>query len=211
MTRKKTPRQLDREIASALARRPSTHAHAKRRGPESPSAWMSKAAGIIVDDVRASDAYRNGREEVLRSAVEQIGPSPSVERLRELGGLTEIVKRQIAQATTRGLDDNLGSPMFPHTARRQLAREIAPLRTEVQMRIARSHATRKVSDDNGTFYLTDGHERPLGAEFATRAAAKRAALKIVREKIHPRIEVWHRWRGDRYMQGLASEEGWSDV
>ena len=67
------------------------------------------------------------------------------------------------------------------------------------------------SDDEGDFYLTDSRERPLGPEFSSRAAAKRAAMKLVREEVHPRVEVWHRWRGDRYMQGQASDEGWSDV
>lgn len=76
------------------------------------------------------------------------------------------------------------------------------------------HATKKSAtrtDDEGIFYLTDTHERPLGPEFATRLAAKRAAMKLVRERTYPRVEVWHRWQGDRYMQGLASDEGWSDV
>jgi hypothetical protein len=67
------------------------------------------------------------------------------------------------------------------------------------------------SEDEGVFYLTDTREQPLGPEFRSRLAAKRAARKLVREGTHPRVEVWHRWRGDRYMQGLASEEGWSDV
>jgi hypothetical protein len=66
-------------------------------------------------------------------------------------------------------------------------------------------------DEAGTFYLTDSKERPLGVELQTRPAAKRAAMKLVREGTHPRVEVWHRWRGGRYMQGQASEDGWSDV
>jgi hypothetical protein len=66
-------------------------------------------------------------------------------------------------------------------------------------------------DDAGIFYLTDTKERSLGPEFPSRLAAKRAAMKLVRDGTHPRVEVWHRWRGDRYMQGLASDEGWSDV
>lgn len=210
MTRKKTSAQLDREIAETLARKPS-RAHAKKpRGHESPSAWMSKAANIITDDVRASDAYRQGREDVLRRATSAIGPSPSVERLRHLGGLTKIVTTAIDDATTPGLDDNLGSPMFPHTARQQLRREIATLRTEVQTHFARAHATRK-RDDGGVFFLTDSREHPLGPEFTSRTAAKRAAMKLVREGTHPLVEVWHRWQGGRYMQGLAKDEGWSDV
>jgi hypothetical protein len=67
------------------------------------------------------------------------------------------------------------------------------------------------TDDAGVFYLTDTKEQPLGPEFRSRLAAKRAALKLVRAGSHPRVEVWHRWRGDRYMQGLANEDGWSDV
>jgi hypothetical protein len=70
---------------------------------------------------------------------------------------------------------------------------------------------KETDDDEGVFYLTDSHERPLGPEFSSRTAAKRAAMKLVREGAHPRVEVWHRWRGGRYMQGLASDEGWSDV
>ena len=69
-------------------------------------------------------------------------------------------------------------------------------------------------DDAGVFYLTEA--TPLSApldvpHFQTRQAAKRAALKIVREGKYPAVEVWHAWQGDRYMQGLASKEGWSDV
>lgn len=67
------------------------------------------------------------------------------------------------------------------------------------------------SDDAGIFYITDAQEKPLGPEFRSFLAAKRAAMKLVRDGAHSRVEVWHRWRGDRYMQGLASEEGWSDV
>lgn len=67
------------------------------------------------------------------------------------------------------------------------------------------------SSDEGVFYLTDTREQSLGPKFRSRLAAKRAAMKLVREGAHPRVEVWHRWRGDRYMQGLASEDGWSDV
>jgi len=69
-------------------------------------------------------------------------------------------------------------------------------------------------DDEGTFYLAKATptSTPLDwPELKTRLAAKRAAMRLVREGRYPRVEVWHRWRGDRYMQGLASEEGWSDV
>jgi hypothetical protein len=64
----------------------------------------------------------------------------------------------------------------------------------------------------GAFYLTDTHARPLGsATFRSLQAAKGTAMKLVREGVYSRVEVWHRWRGDRYMQGQASDEGWSDV
>ena len=83
---------------------------------------------------------------------------------------------------------------------------------QLDREIAASLAGRKDTDnDEGVFCLTDTHERPLGPEFSSRAAAKRAAMKIVREGVRPRVEVWHRWRGNRYMQGQASGEGWSDV
>ena len=83
---------------------------------------------------------------------------------------------------------------------------------QLDREIAAALAGPKDTDnDEGLFYVTDTHEHPLGPEFSSRAAAKRAAMKLVREGVHPRVEVWHRWRGDRYMQGLASEDGWSDV
>jgi hypothetical protein len=37
------------------------------------------------------------------------------------------------------------------------------------------------------------------------------AMKLVREGAHPGVEVWHRWRGASYMQGVADEDGWSNV
>lgn len=71
---------------------------------------------------------------------------------------------------------------------------------------------------SGTYYLmaldawpSDPVGQPLDLEFQSRPTAKRAAMKLVREGVHPRVEVWHRWRGDNYMQGLASKEGWADV
>lgn len=69
----------------------------------------------------------------------------------------------------------------------------------------------QLADNEGVFYLTDTKEQPLGPEFRSRLAAKRAAMKLVREGARPVVEVWHRWRGDRYMQGRANEDGWSDV
>ena len=82
---------------------------------------------------------------------------------------------------------------------------------QLNREIAATLAGRASTDDEGVFYLTDRRERPLGPELSSRAAAKRAALKLVRGGAHPRVEVWHRWGGGRYMQGLANEDGWSDV
>jgi hypothetical protein len=114
--------------------------------------------------------------------------------------------REIAIATARSAEQKLAA----------IARTRRPTQAETQDALrayaAAASVTRSdLDDDKGVFYLTDAHERPLGPEFPTRGSAKRAAMKLVREEVHPRVEVWHRWRGDRYMQGLASEEGWSDV
>ena len=105
------------------------------------------------------------------------------------------------------LDDDLAGHAHEHHAKKksgaQLDREIATALTKQE--------SNEDDVDAGVFYLTDTKERPLGPEFSSRTAAKRAAMKIVREGAHPRVEVWHHWRGGRYMQGLANEEGWSDV
>jgi hypothetical protein len=87
----------------------------------------------------------------------------------------------------------------------QLDREIAD--------VIAKHAAPSDDDDEGTFYLAEATptSAPLGPEFRSRLAAKRAAMKLVREGARRAVEVWHRWRGGNYMQGLADEEGWSDV
>jgi hypothetical protein len=87
---------------------------------------------------------------------------------------------------------------------------VKQLNREIAAALAGQTSTRD-EDEAGTFYLTDAKEHPLGLEFRLRPAAKRAALRLVRAGTQPRVEVWHRWRGGRYMQGQASEEGWSDV
>lgn len=120
---KKTPAQLDAEIAGVLIARQSRARHGDP---------LSTAAGVVTDRVRASDTYRRGRQAVVRGAVEKVGPSPTAARLRDLGGLTKIVSDQVERASVPGLDANLGSPMFPHTPRSQLLREVGELRTEVQ-------------------------------------------------------------------------------
>ena len=87
----------------------------------------------------------------------------------------------------------------------QLDREIAD---------ALARRTSANDDDEGVFYLTENSPTnpPLDVpELRTRLAAKRAAMRLVREGKHRGVEVWHRWRGGRYMQGLADEDGWSDV
>lgn len=109
----KSPAQLDREIAEVRASK--SHATKKSRR-ESPSAWASTAAGIVAQRVRASRAYQQGRKEVVYEAIAAIGPSPSPNRLRALGGLSKIIADQVANVTTPGLDENLGSPPIPaHT------------------------------------------------------------------------------------------------
>jgi len=129
MARKKTAAQLDREIAESLARSPTS---GRRNTPVTRGDPMSTAAGIVTARVRTSEAYRLGREEVIRAAVETIGPSPTVTRLKDLGGITEVVRSQIMTAPTPGLDDNLGSSIFPLTPRSLLVREVGSLRSEVQ-------------------------------------------------------------------------------
>ena len=102
-------------------------------------------------------------------------------------------------------DDDRESPGEHSTKKKSAAR----LDHEIAAALAGS--TSAADADEGLFYLTDAKERPLGPEFSSRTAAKRAAMKLVRDGAHPRVEVWHRWRGGRYMQGQASDEGWSDV
>lgn len=130
---KKSPAQLEREISEALAGRSP---HSTKRSPGARGDPLATAAGVVTDRVRASEAYRLGQEEVVRAALRTIGPSPSVARLRELGGLTEIVRGKIDRARTPDLDRDLGSPMFPLTPRLQLARDAGVLRTRVQQILA---------------------------------------------------------------------------
>jgi hypothetical protein len=85
----------------------------------------------------------------------------------------------------------------------QLEREIAAA--------LKGSASKDDAEDEGVFFITNAREHPLGAEFRSFLAAKRAAMKLVRERAQPLVEVWHRWQGGRYLQGVAKEDGWSDV
>ena len=144
--RKKTPAQLDRDIAAALARVPGT---------------------------------------------------------KPTGRLAEIDREAKALEARYG-DNWLGYPADVSEKHRELFAE--------SLRLQNPHAPEEFSSrDKGIFYLTDGNERALGSEFNSRSLAKREAGKLVREGRHAAVEVWHRWRGGRYMQGRASEDGWSDV
>jgi hypothetical protein len=108
----------------------------------------------------------------------------------------------------------LGSPAAAHATKKTAAQ----LDAEIADTLAKYGSTPEPggygSDDEGVFYLTENSPTspPLDEpEFRTRLAAKRAAMRLVRKGQHRSVEVWHRWRGGRYMQGLASEDGWSDV
>jgi len=133
MSDRRKSAQLDREIAVTRAAQESGAgrvSYTDRRDP------LSTAAEVVTDRVRASEAYRLGRLEVVRASVEAVGPSPTADRLRALGGLTKVVNDQVDNVEVPGLDANLGSPMFPHTPRSQLHREVGALRAEVQQLLA---------------------------------------------------------------------------
>lgn len=121
-------RALYRQVTHATKRRSST---ADRGDP------LAVAAGVVVDRVRSSAAYQQGRKEVVRAALRAIGPSPQVERLRALGGLSKIVSRQVEGLSVPGLDENLGSPMFPLTPREELRHDVWALRGELQQALAK--------------------------------------------------------------------------
>ncbi len=133
MSDRKTPAQLDAEIAQALATR---QAGARKIQSARQGDPLSTAAGVVADRVRSSDAYQRGWQAVVSAAVEAVGPSPTTARLRDLGGLTKIVNDQVDNISIPGLDANLGSTMFPHTPRSQLHREVGALRAEVQQILA---------------------------------------------------------------------------
>lgn len=95
-----------------------------------------------------------------------------------------------------------------------MKKSAAQLDREIAETLARHASVREpgaYGSAKSVYYLTDLHEQPLGPEFTSRRTAKRAAMTLVHEGTHPVVEVWHRWHGDRYMQGRASSEGWSDV
>jgi len=68
----------------------------------------------------------------------------------------------------------------------------------------------EVEDDKGDFYVTDEMENELFRR-RTMTAAKRLALKLVRDRKHRVLEVHHMWRGRLNMQGKATREGWSKI
>ena len=122
--------------------------------------------------------------------------------MKPTGRLAEI-DREAKAIEARYGDNWLGYPAAVSRKHRALFAE--------SLRLQNPHVPEEAERDKGTFYLTDGAERPLGPEFSSRSLAKREASKLVRKGKHAAVEVWHRWRGGRYMQGRASEDGWSDV
>lgn len=60
------------------------------------------------------------------------------------------------------------------------------------------------------YVITDEKENEL-LRRSSRTAAKRLALKLVREGKYRHLEVHHVFRGRLHMQGQATREGWSDV
>jgi hypothetical protein len=65
-------------------------------------------------------------------------------------------------------------------------------------------------DDKGEYYVTDEGERELFRR-RTRTAAKRLALKLVRDRKHRALEVHRMFRGRLHLQGVATRQGWSEV
>ena len=198
----------------------AVHAERERQGGEGRRVYLyfDSAAGLRYDLTarEASGFLRSAKNrETLRR---QIGGTsveyrPS-EYHRASGGGHDVGfvryrdspgRREPASVFVK-FGEALGSPAGHATKKsgRQLDREIAT---------TLAHAAR-TGDGDGTYYLAEASptSAPLDEPiFKTRLAAKRAATRLVREGRHHAVEVWHRWRGDRYMQGIASQEGWSDV
>jgi len=136
-------------------------------------------------------------------AIEFTSPDGQYSDVREIRSLGAL------QRTARefGLRPQSGRRIT--TAPTRHSKKKSPARLERE--ITAALASRTPTDEEGVFYLTDTHERPLGPEFRSGLTAKRAAMKLVRDGVHPMVEVWHRWQGNRYMQGAAKKDGWSDV
>ena len=95
-----------------------------------------------------------------------------------------------------------------------MTRRKTPAQLDREVAFALSKSSRDEDDVAGVFYLTENSPTSVSLgvpEFRTLLAAKRAAMRLVRDGRYRSVEVWRRWRGDNYMQGLANEDGWSDV
>lgn len=154
-------------------------------------------------DVRKSVAHKLVQLGLVR--VEPLWTDVSYGRTRLLPAQTHHQRVNHYYATAAGIAALGHEPAHVHATKRHKSPE--QLDAEIATALAQP-------DDEGTFYLTEATptSTPLDwPEFRTRLAAQRAAMKLVRQGKYPRVEVWHRWRGGRYMQGLARKEGWSDV
>lgn len=81
---------------------------------------------------RASERFREARELAWRAALAEIGPNPTIARLRELGGFTAVAERALTAAAPAPHDE----PPYGDDAgwlRRALLAETAELRTELQI------------------------------------------------------------------------------
>lgn len=172
----------------------------KRPPGHTPSDFASTAMSSIVDRVHSSEAYRKGRSEVVQAAINVIGPSATVAHLKALGGITAIVRTEIAHAKTPGLDKDLGSSMFPLTARELLAREAGLMRTEVQVAVARTAIPTGHATKTGIRYLkitqTDGQRFILRVTAESRTLVEGIEVDAEGEEVVPRGtddkgRAWH--------------------
>jgi hypothetical protein len=184
----------------ALAHRLSGEIRALPMGPArgSPEAEWLNLAWRVVEVAQGKERAQRGssRAEALRLAT-QIAKGDRV----PVEQLIHVVLRPSEREFRKKLATERG-----HAAKKKTG---AQLDREISDALAKYNAPD--DSDDAPFYLTDTREQPLGPQFSTFEAAKRAAMKLVRTGEHRTVEVWHRWNGGRYMQGHATEEGWSDV
>ena len=174
--------------------------------PTRDAAILALGGGADAEDEDDAPLHDHARKKTAAQLDRDIAAAlarPPGQKTKPAGRLAEI-DREAKAIEARYGDNWLGYPADVSKKHRSLFAE--------SLRLQNPHVPEEDDrGDKGTFYLTDGNERPLGAEFSSRSLAKREAGKLVREGKHAAVEVWHRWRGGRYMQGRASEDGWSDV
>lgn len=104
---------------------------------ESESRTWGIAARAVSARVRAMPEFTEALERIVAGSATACGPSPSVERMRELGGFSAVIEQQ-RLSLPQSCFDRIGSKLLPTSIAVELCASDLDLINKVKARLARA-------------------------------------------------------------------------